>query len=229
MEHSVKHHLGIQAADYDRAIRTFIPGYETMLATIAWWLEFTVPKRARIVELGGGTGALALRVLEHLPDARLELLDIDPQMLEVARTRLAPFGSRVTFTQRSFTEALPPCDAVVASLALHHIPELAQKRAVYANIFSALAPSGIFLNGDATVAAGGIEHDGTFRLWADFLKSQGMTESQAQAHFASWAQEDTYRPLCEEFDALAAAGFARPQCFWKSGPITVYGGIKPAP
>ena len=51
-------------------------------------------------------------------------------------------------------------------------------------------------------------------------------DRQVQEHFASWAKEDTYRPLFEEFEALAAAGFRSPQCFWKQGAIGVYGGIK---
>jgi hypothetical protein len=33
-EHRVAGHLGVAAADYDRTIRTFIPGYERMVATV---------------------------------------------------------------------------------------------------------------------------------------------------------------------------------------------------
>ena len=55
-EHSVQQHLGIGAADYDRAIRTFIPGYEEMLSTINWWLSAILPAGGKVIELGGGTG-----------------------------------------------------------------------------------------------------------------------------------------------------------------------------
>lgn len=228
MGHSVSKHLGMHADDYDRVIKTFIPNYEKMLATIGEWLKLQVPPDGRVIDLGGGTGALAQRVLTRLPRMRLELWDVDPKMLEVARHRLAPFGSRVSLVERSFTEELPSCNAVVASLALHHISDLAAKRKVYANIHDALRPSGIFLNGDAAVSAAGPEHDGVFRLWEEFMMSHGMSHEEAQKRFSDWAHEDTYYSLPEELTALAHAGFRSPECFWKDGPIAVYGGIKAA-
>lgn len=228
MGHSVQNHLGMQAADYDRVIRTFIPGYERMLATVEHWLKQTIPVEGRVIDLGGGTGALAQSILSHLPGVHVEIWDIDPQMLAVARERLSPFARRVTFVERSFTSELPPCDAVVASLALHHIPQRAAKRAAYANIFAALKAPGIFLNGDAAVDLAGPGGDGFQRQWGDFMKSQGMSDTEVARHFASWAQEDTYFSLFDELRALFDVGFAQPDCFWKEGPIAVYGGIKPA-
>lgn len=228
MGHSVQNHLGMQADDYDRVIRTFIPGYERMLATIHHWLEQTIPRDGRVIDLGGGTGALAHSVLSRLPGVHVEVWDIDPQMLAVARTRLSQFGDRVTFVERSFTSELPACNAVVASLSLHHIPDRAAKRAVFSNIFAALSTPGIFLNGDAAVALAGPGGAGFQRQWGDFMKTHGMTDTEVAAHFASWAQEDTYFPLFDELRALHDVGFAQPDCFWKEGPIAVYGGIKPA-
>src|SRR5262245_40259755 len=129
-QHSVQSHLGTAAADYDRVIRTFIPGYDEMLSTISWWLSEIVPS-GKVVELGSGTGALAQTVLTNLPKSRVEIWDIDPQMLAVARERLHSFANRVTVREQSFTEELDDCNAVIATLSLHHLPTLDAKRAVY--------------------------------------------------------------------------------------------------
>src|SRR3989442_1288323 len=126
--HSVQTHLGMAAADYDRVIRTFIPGYEQMLSTIGWWLSEIIPPHGKVIELGGGTGALALTVLTQLPEVRLEIWDIDPAMLAVARERLQKFGDRLTVREQSFTEKPDSCDAVIATLSLHHLPTLDAKR-----------------------------------------------------------------------------------------------------
>src|SRR5215470_19579517 len=94
VEHRVAGHLGVAAADYDRTIRTFIPSYERMVATVVHWLEGNVPTDGLVVDLGAGTGALGAAVLEALPDVLVELVDIDPNMLEVAAARCAAYDGR---------------------------------------------------------------------------------------------------------------------------------------
>jgi hypothetical protein len=65
--HSAQAHLGMAVSDYDRIIRILIPGYEQILSNINWWLSHVVPRDGTIIELGGGTGALAEAVLAELP------------------------------------------------------------------------------------------------------------------------------------------------------------------
>ena len=44
-------HLGVAADEYDRTIRTFVPSYERMLATIVHWLDGHVPSGGLVVDL----------------------------------------------------------------------------------------------------------------------------------------------------------------------------------
>jgi tRNA (cmo5U34)-methyltransferase len=226
MAHSVQNHLHIAVADYDRVIRTYIPGYEEMLDTVAWWLGAIVPNDGKVIDLGGGTGSLAEAILSRLPEIHVEIWDVDPQMMELARGRLSSFGNRASVTERSFLEKIDPCDAVVASIALHHIPKMETKRDVYANIYSALRTRGIFLNADATVDDTEPGRAAMYRWWSRFMGTKGISEDQAYKLFDEWAAEDTYQPLTDELAALGKAGFRRPEVFWKFGPMTVYGGIK---
>jgi len=225
-QHSVQAHLGTTASDYDRIIRTFIPGYEQMLATIAWWLSKIIPQNGRIVELGGGTGALAEAVLAKLPKVSIELWDVDRNMLAVAQERLRRFGYRVGLSEKSFSDKLDPCDAVIATLSLHHIPTLDAKRVVYTKIFEALSQGGIFLNGDCTMDMTEPAHGVMVQYWLDFMAEHGINKARGQEHLAAWAKEDTYQQIFDELTALAQAGFRRPEVYWREGPIAVYGGIK---
>jgi SAM-dependent methyltransferase len=224
--HSVQSHMGTAAVDYDRFIRTVIPGYEQMLSTINWWLSEIIPPTGKVVELGGGTGALAHTVLTNLPEVRLEIWDIDPQMLAVARERLQKFADRVTVREQSFTEKLDDCNAVIATLSLHHLPALDAKRAVYTNVFKAMSKPGIFLIGDCTMDLTEPGHSTMERYWTAFMGRHGITEAEAHKHFSDWAKEDTYQQIFDELTTLAQAGFPRPEVFWKEGPMAVYGGIK---
>jgi tRNA (cmo5U34)-methyltransferase len=224
--HRVVAHLGLRPEEYDRTIRTFIPGYEEMLATVVRWLRGHLREGGLVVDLGAGTGALSHAILDALPGARLELVDVDPAMLEAARARLAPYAGRWQIRRGAFADPLPACDAVVASLALHHVVTLPEKRELYRRIRQALRPGGLLLVADAAVHDRGRARQRLFAEWSAFMGTQGITAAEAEAHFSAWAAEDHYKPLIAELDALAAVGFPLPDCFWKQGPICVFGGFR---
>ena len=228
MSHSVEGHLKLNVADYDRLIRQLVPGYAAMRAAHRALLRKLLPadRRTLVLDLGGGTGALAEAVADTLPHAEVEIWDIDRAMLGLARERCARFGDRVRTVERSFTEPLTSCDAVVACIALHHVKDLAVKGAIYRNIHAALRPGGVFMNADLAIAAGGALHEFTYAEWIRAMAPHGIDEPQARAHFASWAHEDYYPPLATELRLLADGGFADPECFWRELPCGIFGGMK---
>jgi tRNA (cmo5U34)-methyltransferase len=226
MVHSVSDHLHVMIADYDRFIRTVIPHYETMRAVQLELLARCLPRDGRVIDLGGGTGALARAVAERFSGVSIEIWDTDPAMLEVARERCAVFGERVHFVERSFAEPLPACDAVVACIALHHVKDLRAKEKIYANIFQALRAGGIFANADCVMTEVPAVRSASYDGWAKFMEEQGLSHAEAQRQFAQWAKEDYYPPLATELRLLAAAGFPEPDCFWRTAPFTVFGGVR---
>jgi tRNA (cmo5U34)-methyltransferase len=219
--HSVKRHLDVDADAYDVEIRRFIPHYDDMLATGVELLAALAPPAAHVLDLGGGTGALSAAVLGGLPEARVTVLDVDSAMLGEARRRLARFGDRVAFREGSFLDPLPRADAVMASLALHHVHDLDAKTDVYRAIHAALPPGGAFLNLDAAITEGPRLSALTFARWAARMAEQGISEAEAVGHFAAWADEDRYFPLDEELAALRRAGFAEVECFWRRGATAI--------
>ncbi len=192
-----------------------------MLATGVELLAALAPPTAHVLDLGGGTGALSAAVLDGLPQARVTLLDVDGAMLDEARRRLAPFGERVEFREGSFLEPLPAADAVVASLALHHVHDMDVKTDLYRAIRAALAPGGAFINLDAAITEGARLNALTFDLWAARMGEHGIADAEARGHFAAWADEDRYFPLDEELAALWRAGFAEVDCLWRRGSSAV--------
>lgn len=219
--HSVKRHLDVDAEGYDAQIHRFIPHYDDMLATGVELLAALTEPTARVLDLGGGTGALSAAVLEGLPQARVTVLDVDGEMLAEARRRLAPFGDRVRFSEASFLDELPPTDAVVASLALHHVHDLERKTALYRAVRASLVPGGAFLNLDAAITEDERLRALLFDRWAAHLDAHGISAAEARGHFAAWAEEDRYFPLDAELAALRRAGFDQVECFWRRGSCSI--------
>ena len=223
--HSVRRHLRVEIEAYDRTIRAFIPSYEEMLEQTAEAVAGAKP--GRVIDLGAGTGALAQAVLRRCEGARVLLIDADPEMLAQARERLAQFGDRVQYAERPFQGPLSPCDVAVASLALHHVPTLAEKRKIFGAIHAALPPGGVFVNADVTIPAGRSARRAEYETWAAHLVSCGIPEERAWEHFREWSGEDTYFPLEEELEALGDAGFEA-ACLWRAEPVTLMRAVKPA-
>ena len=221
--HSVRRHLRVEIEAYDRTIRAFIPSYEEMLERAAEAVAGAKP--GRVIDLGAGTGALAQAVLRRCGQATVLLIDADGEMLAQARERLAPFAGRVQYAERPFQGPLPPCDAAVASLALHHVSTLGEKGKIFGAIHAALPPGGVFVNADATMPADPAARKADFETWAAHLVSRGIEEEQAWRHFEEWSGEDTYFPLEEELASMEDAGFEA-ACLWRAVPLAVVRAVK---
>lgn len=219
-DHRVLTHLGLAASDYDAVIRTYIGGYERLLAEVVSLVD------GDVIDLGAGTGALSAAVLAGKPTARVKLVDIDPAMLEVARDRLAAFGDRVSVANTLFMDGLSACDAVVASLSLHHVADLNDKRALYRRVREVLRPGGVLAIADITLHDAGPARTRMVDAWAAAMAEHGISRAEADALFAKWATEDGYYSLAQELTLLREAGFEAPECFWKQGPSTVFGAYR---
>jgi tRNA (cmo5U34)-methyltransferase len=212
---SVSAHLGIDLAEYDARIRTFIPDYEEMLR-IAAAVVATIRPRT-IVDLGTGTGALAAQVVRRASHVRIVGIDEDAGMLAMARRRLRNRGALI---HDSFLRAaLPPCDAVIASFSLHHVASPRVKRALYHSARKALRPSGMFVSADCYPSSlASFARDGRRDWRAHVARTYGARK--AAAFLRSWAREDFYLPLDIELQLLQSAGFVV-DVAWRRNPFAV--------
>ena len=210
----VASHLGIRLTEYDSRIRTFIPHYEEMLDVAAG----AVPASARtIVDLGIGTGALSARCLNTARRARTVGIDLDPAILALAGRRLR---SRASLVTGSFLRApIPPCDAVVASFALHHVRTRPAKTSLYRRIRAALRRGGLFLSVDCQPAIDRTARRAQFDEWLTHLR-RAYTATEAKSILASWSHEDVYVPLDAELQMLRSAGFGV-ELLWRRGAFAV--------
>jgi SAM-dependent methyltransferase len=199
-------HLGIDLREYDARIRTFIPAYEEMLETAAITLK-TVGRTRRpvVVDVGIGTGALSAACLDAVPGARVIGIDEDEGMLAGARARL---GRRLTSAVHDSFEraAIPSCDAVVASLALHHIPTSARRLRLFRRIRAALRPGGALISVDCHPASSSHMASADRAAWLEHLE-QAYAPSEARGFLRTWAREDRYSALPDELALLRRAGF----------------------
>jgi ubiquinone/menaquinone biosynthesis C-methylase UbiE len=119
---------------------------EEQLELLLALLERASPHR--LLDLGVGSGLVAERVLDRLPDTSLVGIDFSPPMLARARKRLARFGTRVDLVEGNLAEPdgidLPPgsYDTAFSVQTLHNMTPDEQQR-VLAWLGRTLAPGGV--------------------------------------------------------------------------------------
>ena len=98
----------------------------------------------KILDVGSGTGSLAVLAKQVQPAAEVFGLDGDPQILEIARLKARQLGLDVRFDQgMSFALPYPDAsfDAVTTSMMLHHLSREDKERTA-AEMFRVLRPGG---------------------------------------------------------------------------------------
>lgn len=98
----------------------------------------------RVLDLGCGTGTLAIMAKQAQPDAEVTGLDADPDMLKVAKYKAAQQNVPVTF-DIGFTNNLPypnaSFDRVLSSIMIHHL-KTPDKIQTAREVYRVLKPGG---------------------------------------------------------------------------------------
>ncbi len=135
-----------------------MPRAEQLFCRSVTWRRFTtsivlpwalqgVPPTGKVLEIGGGSGAMAAAIAQKYPSVELTVTDYDPTMVDEAAKRLSRHP-QVTVRQADATN-LPfedsSFDTVVSFIMLHHVGRWEQAVTEAARV---LRPGGVFVGYD---------------------------------------------------------------------------------
>ncbi len=178
-------------------------------------LEHVPLDARRILDLGTGDGRLLALLQPDRPDMRGLGLDCSAVMLASARERFAGDG-RIDLVEHDLDDPLPPLgrfDAVVSSLAIHHL-EHERKRSLYGEIFDLLEPGGVFANFEHVASP-------TRRLHLAFFAA---IDEPMECEDPS----DRLLDVESQLLWLRGLGFDDVDCYWKWLEIALLLGVRPA-
>lgn len=115
-------------------------------AMLPWALNYTA-LAGEVLELGGGSGEMAVAVAQNNPGVRLTMTDLDPAMVSAAKARLEAFPHVNAETEdvRALSYADGSFDVVTSYLMLHHVIDW---RAALAECERVLRSGGLFIGYD---------------------------------------------------------------------------------
>ena len=129
-------HSYVPAMGTDRLLRLYDP-LTTLLGVRRLHRDLVdgagIAAGLQVLEIGCGTGNLALQIAERFPDAHVCGLDPDPRALTIARAKARRRGVAVQWDEGSATDLPYPdasMDRVVSSLMFHHLEGIERDRAL---------------------------------------------------------------------------------------------------
>ena len=169
----------------------------------------------RVLDLGCGTATLTLLIKTAHPEAQVVGLDVDPEVLKLARSKAARAGLDIHLDQAMAFELPYPeasFDRVLSSLVLHHLTRENKLRTLR-EVFRVLRPGG-----ELHVADFGKPH--TFPTWAISLITRWLEH-----------QLDNVKGLLP--DMFESAGFHQVEVTARYatvyGSLCLYRALKPQP
>ncbi len=208
------------APDYDARRRAIVPCWDAFYGTAVELLSLRGGPVERVLDIGAGTGFMSQAVLAAHPSARLVLLDGSEEMLARAAERLP----EAEIVQGDMREGLPagPFDAVVSSLAIHHLEHDEQRR-LYAAAAEALRPGGVFVNAEHILERSPwLEKVGRAR-WRAAAAAAGASEAELDASDGRMAL-NRCATEAEGLSWMEEAGLQDCECFFKQFYFAVLAG-----
>jgi trans-aconitate methyltransferase len=205
---------------WDRQQEKYLPHREEAFGALLDAAAAIEGKRARVLDLAGGTGSLSLRLLDRMPDPQPVLLDLDPVLVEIASASLP---SRVPVVRADLRDSrwidtLPhrSFHAVLTTTAMHC---LATDRLgeLYREIRQVLVPQGIFVNADQMPDNGRPELADDGHHWQEWWRevAADQTLGPLMAARRPVPSEDRYPPVSAHLTMLKTAGFDEACVLWR--------------
>ena len=223
----ILNHFEGEAEQYDGIIKNLIPYYHQMVEALVNTLPFDHSEGIEVIDLGCGTGTISRAVKDIFPKAKITCLDISGKMLQIAAIKLKDVRDAVyinsNFYDFSFDEKY---DAVVSSLALHHLATKEDKLGFYKKIFSCLNTGGVFVNADVVLASTDSLQERYMEQWKNFMRTNVPSEEVEGKWIPTYYDEDRPAQMMEHFEMLKDAGFKVVDVVWKYYNYAVYMAVK---
>ncbi len=177
-------------------------------------LEADILPGMRVLDLGCGTGSLAILIKRGHVMAQVFGLDADPQVLDIARAKAGQAGAKITLEQGMAHQLPYPeafFDRVLSSLVFHHLTS-DQKQQALNEVYRVLTPGGKLALLDI-----GVPHGVYSRLVSQIIRRTERAEDNIKGLLPQMMKNAGYVNIVhlEDFSSLM-------------GNITLYRAQKPA-
>jgi tRNA (cmo5U34)-methyltransferase len=214
------------AANYDRRIVNFIPGYAAMHATSRALLQAELPADAKVLIAGAGTGAEAVLFARRNPRWQIAGFDPSAKMLKIARRRAREAGvAKARFYVGGDAQAVvvpPYFDGATAILVMHFLPDDGAKLRFVRGIAKRLKRGGAFILCDGGGDWNSADFQFQFGGWRAFQLAHRPDPENVAAAMANMRGDLALVSAKRTREILRAAGFCKIRKFYQAFLFSAY-------
>jgi tRNA (cmo5U34)-methyltransferase len=212
------------ASAYDKDRKAIIPHFDVYYGTLVQLADSKIDN-PRILDLGAGTGLLTQLLWEKHPDAQFQLVDMAPEMLNIAKNRFSGQDNfeyiNEDYLKYDFDGLF---DMIVSSLSIHHLNH-SDIKSLYQKAYDHLKPDGIFLNADEVIGPGSYSEEMYQKNWLEVISQAGLEEDDKKV-ILERMNFDNPATLEDNIKWLHEAGFKDVDVYYKYYNFVVLYGRK---
>lgn len=219
-------HFEKTIGDYDTCDNFVVPRNEELHQKIIEAVPYHHKNELNIMDLGMGTGKLALMILSKFEKSRITGIDFSKKMISKSKAKLSYFGNRFEAKEGDFNELEfgNDFDAVVSSIAIHNNTD-ENKKKLFKKIYNSLNENGVFINGDFIKYTDKIEQKRQDQLYRLFLE-ENLYGHELQIWLEHAFEQDVPATIDKQFEWLKEAGFKEPKILWHCKNLAIYSAKK---
>jgi len=199
------------------------------MALVAQAAAATTPLARHVLDVGCGAGNYTLKLLEHLPNLDVTLIDLSEPMLNRATERASrATAGRIESIQGDIREVELPdghFDIVLAAAVLHHLRTDQEWRDVFTSFHRTLRPGGSVWVFDLIESSIPPVRELMHKQYGEYL-TRLKDECYRDHVFAEVEEQDTPRPLMFQLDLLSQVGFGQVEILHKNICFAAFGAVK---
>jgi len=201
--------------DHFQFAQRIIPYYDIIHKTVKSLVSIS-DDSSKALDLGIGSGGLALQLLIKYSNLKIDGIDLSESMLQKAEGKLAKYQDRINLIQADFTkkELSDNYDFVYSVFAIHYVTDSA-KRKLFEDIYDHLKPDGYFIYADIFNSSSNFLSDLYKLTWKKHMLSQGILDQYADCWVEDHVHKANTTTITNTVEWLKCANFSEVHSIWK--------------
>lgn len=203
------------SSEYDRRIGSVLPYYEEFHTQILDLVRALSTNRIKWLDTGCGTGGLAQKALEIIPNTEFTLCDPSENMINTAKQKLNNYNIRyynLSSQELSFSNEFD----IVTAVQAHHYLDMESRKKATQCCYKALKNGGIYISFENIALSSTQSESISIRRWENFQKDNGKTDNEIKAHISRRGTEVFPIKIEQHLQLIKACGFKSADILWAS-------------